>query len=141
MNIREKEGVSYNNYSFYNAFIDSGFYGIYAATDPILVHKLLKLIDKEIIFLSKVEFNDKQTEKIKKQYIGSMVMSWESLHNQMTGQAKDLLDFGEVTTLTKAIEMVSAVSTFDLNEAAHQAFQPEKTCKMIFLPKDSDFDW
>ena len=52
--VREKRGRVYSIYSFISSFIDSGYFGVYAGTNPEWVDEVLEVTLAE---LRKVELN------------------------------------------------------------------------------------
>jgi predicted Zn-dependent peptidase len=133
--IREKYGLSYNIYSFYTPYIDSGIWGVYAATDAENIPRMRQLIGKELALLADTTLSAAKVASIRKQYAGSLVMAWESSSARMLGIAKDLLDGRIPYTLEEALDRIHAVTAAQLQEAAQACFAPATLSELVYLPQ------
>jgi predicted Zn-dependent peptidase len=133
--IREKYGLSYNIYSFYTPYVDSGIWGVYAATDAENIPRMRQLIGKELALLADTTLSAAKVASIRKQYAGSLVMAWESSSARMLGIAKDLLDGRKPYTLEEALDRIHAVTATQLQEAAQACFAPATLSELVYLPQ------
>ncbi len=132
--IREKYGLVYSIYSFQSSYFDTGIWGIYAGCDKTDMPKVKKLIWKELDKLKFEKLTDLQLLKLKKQYIGGMTITMDSLYNQMISNGKNLVDFGTAENLKQMIEMVNQVTSEDIQYAANLCFDSEKINTVIYEP-------
>ncbi|MDX2248774.1 MAG: pitrilysin family protein [Bacteroidia bacterium] len=130
LNIREKHGLTYSISSFYSPYLDSGMWGIYYACETGNLNRIRKLVHQELKSLCELPLGAIRLSQAKKQLIGQMTLGYENLLNQMLGQAKDLLDFGEVSTFTQYIADIEAVTARNLQQAAEEMFR-ESTLSTI----------
>lgn len=135
MIIREKYGLSYSISSFYNAYSDDGIWGIYAGCEPGNRKKLMLLIEKELKRICEFGISPPLLERIKKQYIGNMLIGLESLYVQMLVNAKNVLDFGKPDQLKDLIQMIQAITADQMLEAAIYCFNPEQMTTLIYEPE------
>ena len=122
LNIREKHGLTYNIYSFYSPYLDSGIWGIYYACEQGNLERIRRLVFKELKLLREKPLGVMSLSRAKKQLIGQLTLGAESLLGHMLGTAKELLDFGEVTPFNMHIEQIEAVTAKQIQEAADEIF-------------------
>lgn len=132
--IREKYGLAYNIQSNYQAFTDSGMWGIYAATDPRSYTRLQHLIHRELARVAEQPFSQAQLSRLQQQFIGSLVIAHESLFAQMIAQGKDYLDFGRTFSLDDIVTAYRALTPADLYAVAQERFAPEAMTQITYLP-------
>lgn len=88
--VREKKGLCYSIYSFASSYIDSGLFGVYAATGEDGVKELLPAIIEQIKgLIVKVPYNELQ--KAKSQLKSSLLMSLESASARCENLARQLI--------------------------------------------------
>jgi predicted Zn-dependent peptidase len=123
LNIREKHGLSYSISSFYSPYLDSGMWGIYYACETKNLHRIRRLVKKELQYLGQNSLGALKLSQAKKQLIGQLTLGYENLLNQMLGQAKDLLDYGKVSTFGDYIKGIESITSMQLQDAAREIFQ------------------
>ncbi len=136
LNIREKYGLAYNLYSFYNPLLDSGIWGVYAGCDKANLTRMHKLISRELKQLCDNPFSPALVARIKKQFLGSLTISWENTGGQMMAQARDILDFEEVISFDEIKARYQSVSAAMLQQTANQYFHPDKLSVLIYEPQN-----
>ena len=122
LNIREKHGLTYNIYSFYTPYVDSGIWGIYYACEQRNLERIRRLVFKELRLLREKPLGVLNLSRVKKQLIGQLTLGAESLLGQMLGTAKELLDFGEITSFSEYIRAIEAVTAQEIQQAADEIF-------------------
>jgi predicted Zn-dependent peptidase len=70
--IREKRGLVYSVYSFLSTYVDTGLLGIYAATEPQHLNRVLKTIQDEIVKLCRGELTESEVAAAKDHLIGGI---------------------------------------------------------------------
>lgn len=125
LNVREKYGLTYSINSFYTPFVDSGIWGIYYACEPKNLGRIRQLVRKELRNLVKNPWDEIQLSQAKRQLIGQMTLSYESLLNQMLGMAKDLLDYGRIIEFNEIVDNVESIQALQLAEVANELFKGE----------------
>ncbi|MEM7657572.1 MAG: pitrilysin family protein, partial [Bacteroidota bacterium] len=124
LNIREKHGLTYNIYSFYSPYVDSGIWGIYYACEPSNLDRIRRLVQKELADLIQRPLGQVRLKQAKKQLMGQLILGAESLLGQMLGQAKDLLDFGTLIPFGDYLTAIEGLQAKDLQTAAEEVFAP-----------------
>lgn len=137
LSIRERHGLTYNLYSYYNAYQDCGTWGIYAGFDSSSHERINRLIFKELNALVQEPLTERQLIALKKQYIGHMILNNENPLNRIAGQAKDILDFGSFQSLDECIEQVESLTSSQLLQAAQLYLNPEALNTLVYQPERS----
>jgi predicted Zn-dependent peptidase len=122
LKIREKYGLVYSIYSFYNPYVSDGTWGVYAGCDGKQVPRVRKLIEKELDALVHAPLSPTAVQRIKRQYLGTLMLQTEHQTSFLTGAAKDLLDFGNIPTLAEMVDKIHTLRAEDLHRAAVRTF-------------------
>lgn len=136
MTLREKYGLVYGIDAGYTSFTDTGFLGIYFATDPNNLEKAKKLINKEMALLREKPLGDVQLRNVKEQLMGQLAMAEEGNQSYMLAMAKSILDLGYIESLQDIFRDIQAISSNDLCEIANEMLLEERLSSLTFLPKD-----
>lgn len=135
LNIRERYGLCYNIHSFFVPYQDIGIWGIYAGFDFHNFKKLEKLIQKELQQLSNYGITLVKLEKIKKQFIGHLVLANESHFNRMQNQAKNWLDYGRLIDIQEVIDRIQQITLAQFQEVCQKYFSLENLSSILYEPK------
>lgn len=122
LNIREKHGLTYNISSFYSPYLDSGMWGIYYACETKNLNRIRKLVHQELKKISSTPLGVIRLNQAKKQLVGQLTLGYENLLNQMLSHAKDLLDFGYVSSFNDYVKDIEAVTAAEIQKAAEEIF-------------------
>ena len=136
LNIREKYGLAYNINSFYSPFTDCGIWGVYAGCEKNSLNKVKQLIIKELSNLCNTKISPQLLAKMKKQFLGSLTIAWESAYSQMLANGKDLLDFNHPTTYSQAVERIQSIQSIDIEKVANETMHPDKLSMLIYEPAE-----
>lgn len=135
MEIREKNGYTYNIESSYSPFTDSGIFSIYYGTDEKYTYKVEKLIRKELKKLTDKKLGINQLHMAKQQLIGQIALSQENKVNLMLSLGKSLLLYNRVDTIQEVYDKINAVTAEQIFEIANESFLPNHLSKLYYLPK------
>lgn len=136
--LREKNGLVYGIDASYTAFTDTGYTGIYYATDQKNLHRAAGLIKKEIELLRQKPLGDLQLKNLKDQLMGQLAMSDESNQGFMLMMAKSILDMERVETLEEVFANIRAIQSSDLQELAIETLDMNLASSLIYLPEEED---
>ncbi len=136
LNIREKHGLCYHINSFFVPYQDTGIWGIYAGFDFNNFKKLERLIHKELKNLITNGITPSKLEKIKKQFVGHLILSNESRFNRMQSQAKNWLDYGRLIEMKEIIENIEKITIHQFQKIADQYLQLEKLSSILYQPQN-----
>lgn len=115
--IREKHGLVYSIYSFSSTYSDIGVFGLYAATGPKDVKKLMPLLSEEL-FLSTQNIQEIELERAKNQLKASLIMSRESTNARSEQLAQNLLVMKRHIPLEEIVSEVDKVTIQDIMKLA-----------------------
>jgi predicted Zn-dependent peptidase len=124
--IRERRGLVYSVFSFYQAMQDSGQIGFYAGTGPEKIAELMPALCEE---LGKVQQNilKEEVDRTLTQLKSGMLMGRESMLNRADQQAKSVLYKGKVFDPAEEVEKMQTVSVESVLKAAQAVFSTTPT--------------
>lgn len=134
LNIREKYGFTYNIESFYNAYSDTGLFGVYAGTDPSTIGRTLQLVQKEFKKLRDQKLGVLQLSKAKRQFLGQIAMGQENNTSLMLGLGKSLLTFDRIDTFDEIRQKIDEISAGDILEVANEVLDPIQLSTLVYKP-------
>ena len=120
--IREKHGLAYAVYSYNSSHADTGLFGIYAGVGPHNVGTALGLIETAIGRLCHEKIDVGELQDAKEFIKGGVLLSAESVENQMVRAAQNEFHFGRAVPLTDIVANIEAVTVDDINTLARELF-------------------
>ena len=136
LSIREKYGYSYNIEASYTTYQETGYWFVYAGTDPKYKKKIIQLIKKEIKKFINQPLTESQLQKAKMQLKGHMALSMDSNAGIMLNFGKSLLVFDQIDTLQEIYEHIDQITSADIQELAKTYFNSENLSTLVFNVKD-----
>ena len=127
VNVREKNGLSYNIEANYTPYSDCGMAVIYFSSEHYNTDSCREIIGNEIKKLQNTKLTTRQLAMAKKQYIAQMTISTEGNEGYMLGVGRSLLVHGEVDTLEEAYKKINAVTASQIAEVANEIFTNNST--------------
>lgn len=106
--IRENRGLAYNVYSFSSSHVDSGLFGIYAATNARQADEAVQVIADEMKKLID-DVSEKELDRAKAQLKTGLLMSLESTSSRIEQLGRQMLIFGRPLEAQELIEKVDLV--------------------------------
>lgn len=128
--VREKRGLVYSIYSFYDAFHDDGLFGIYAGTSPEHLKELMPVVLDEIKGVMD-KITPEELARSKAQIKAGVLMSRESTLTRADQQARYMLNFGHPFDVAKLVSGIDAVQPGDIMALAQDVFGSAPTLAMI----------
>jgi len=119
--VREKRGLCYSIYAFHWAFVDSGVFGVHAATGETDVAELMPVILGELEKAS-ADITEDELRKARAQTRAGLLMTLESPSARAGQLARQILIFGRPLPFTELIERVEAVSVDRVRRLASAIF-------------------
>ncbi|AZQ63204.1 insulinase family protein [Flammeovirga pectinis] len=135
LGIREKYGYVYDISAGSSAYLDSGQFSIYFATEDKKLNKCLKLVHKELASLRDKKLGIQQLRSAKQQIMGQIAMSGESNLSIMLGMGKGLLDKEKFESLEEIFQQIQAITSEDLVEVANEMFAEDRLTTLIYHPE------
>lgn len=117
--IREKRGLAYSVYSFVNAFLDTGLWGVYAGTSKKRYNDVIALITEEMQGLSNTITED-ELRKTKDQIKGNIILGLESTGNVMSHIARQEIYYKKFISLEETISKIEKISLDEIKDIARR---------------------
>ena len=132
LSIREKHGLAYAVDASYTSFSDTGFWGIYLATDPKNMDKAIALAKKEIHRLCDTGLSTAQLHRAKEQLKGHLALGMDSNLGLMLGLGKSLLAFNQIDTIKDIHAGIDRITSQELLTIANTYFSPDLISELVF---------
>lgn len=129
--IREKRGLVYSVYSFTNAHIESGLFGIYAGLDAEQIPCYLPVVAEEIKKISNDLVSDKEFNRVKVQLKASVLMALESSSSTAEVIARQQLIHKRNLPIAEIVERIDSVTKEDIRTMAQQIFGGKLTYTLL----------
>lgn len=124
--VREKRGRVYSIYSFLSAFLDCGYFGIYAGTSPEWVDEVIEVSLNEIAKVAREGLRNDELARAKSQLKGNMLLGMESTDSRMNRLARNELYFHRDIPLEEIVRGIESVSNEQVIELASSCFKPDR---------------
>jgi predicted Zn-dependent peptidase len=119
--VRERRGRVYSIYSFMSSFIDCGYLGIYAGTNPEWVEEVIEVTLGEVNKIAHDGLTEEELARAKSQLKGNMLLGMESTESRMNRAARNEIYFGRdipLEELAREIDKVTHDQVLELAEAS-----------------------
>ncbi len=129
--IREKRGLVYSVYSFTNAHLNSGLFGIYAGLDAEQIKNYIPVVTDEIKKICNDFVSDKELSRVKVQLKASVLMALESSSSTAEVIARQQLIHHRNLPIAEIVERIDSVSKDDILAIAQQIFGGKLTYTLL----------
>ena len=120
--IREKRGLAYSVGSYSQLFREGGYFAVYAGTGAETAEQVLELVRAEFDNILRHNITQKELDRSKNQFRGSIVMGQESMNSRMMRIGRNELTYDRVIPFEEVMEKVQAVTLDDVAQVAHHLF-------------------
>ncbi len=124
--VREKRGRVYSIYSFLSAFLDCGYFGIYAGTSPDWVDEVIEVSLNEIAKVAHEGLKKEELARAKSQLKGNMLLGMESTDSRMNRLARNEIYFRRDIPLEEIAREIEGVGNEQVIELASSCFKPDR---------------
>jgi predicted Zn-dependent peptidase len=124
--VREERGMAYSVYSALNAFADSGFMVVYAATNPKNGNDLVRLVIEELRGLRDDGPTKDEVEMAKEHLKGSLMLSLESTASRMSNLARQEIYLRRQQSLEETLRGVEAVTARKVHNLSRRLFDASR---------------
>ena len=135
LNVREKYGFTYHIESYYQAYSDTGVFGIYLGTDKGQMKRSIDLVQRELRRLRERKLGVLQLSRAKKQLLGQLAIATENNGSLMLAVGKGLLQRDRFEDLNELSERVEAVTAEQVLELANEVFDPRQLSTLVYQAK------
>lgn len=134
LSLRENYGYVYSVESSYQAYSDTGFFGIFFGTEEKTLKKSLAVVHREIDKLRGKKLGSIQLHMAKEQAIGQMAMAEENYSALMLVYGKSLLDHGKIDPLDAIFAKIRTTTAEEIQEIAQEILNPDQLSYLIYTP-------
>ena len=124
--VREKRGRVYSIYSFLSAFLDCGYFGIYAGTSPEWVDEVIEVTFNEIAKVAREGLKDEELARAKSQLKGNMLLGMESTDSRMNRLARNEIYYRRDVPLDEIARRIESVTNDQVIELASSCFRGDR---------------
>lgn len=140
LSIREKYGFTYNIYSHYMPYTDTGVFSVYLGTDKGYMERSVMLVHKELEKLRTSKMGVLQLKRAKKQIIGQLAISLESNLNEMLSIGRSFMHLNRLKSFEEVAAEIEKVSAEQILNVANEIFDPQQLTTLIFKSNNSHHD-
>jgi predicted Zn-dependent peptidase len=133
--LREKHGFVYSIDAAYQAYTDTGLFGIFFGTEPRQLERSIKLVHKELKKLRELPLGTVQLHTAKEQLMGQLAMAEENNASFMLMLGKSILDLNRVDTIDSIFAKIKSVSSKELQDLANEMFVEDQLSQLTYTPK------
>jgi predicted Zn-dependent peptidase len=124
--VREKRGRVYSIFSFLSAFLDCGYFGIYAGTSPEWVDEVIEVTVKELAKVATEGLKPEELERAKSQLKGNMLLGMESTDSRMNRLARNEIYFRRDIPLEELARAIEKVTNDQIVGLASSCFKADR---------------
>jgi len=124
--VREKRGRVYSIYSFISSFLDCGYFGIYAGTNPEWVDEVIEVTLGEIGKVSRDGLKPNELARAKSQLKGNMLLGMESSDSRMNRLARNEIYFRRDIPLEEIATAIDGVTNDQVVELSTHCFKSDR---------------
>lgn len=132
--VREKRGLAYAVFSYHNAYVDSGMFGIYAGTTKEQLPILKEAVDETIAELVESSLTEAELKRAKEQLKANVLLSLENTSSRMSRNGRNELLLNRHRSLDDITEEIDAVNLENIRETIDYMFTGEQA-EAIIQPK------
>ncbi|MBK6909945.1 MAG: insulinase family protein [bacterium] len=133
-NIREKHGIAYAVYSYADSLSDTGYFGVYLATDKARVERAREMVIVELKDLQDRPLTKAELEEIKIQFKGGLMLGLENTSSRMMRLARMEIYSGRYVPLDEISEKIDAVTPKKVQAIAVKLFDPSNLVTSLLEP-------
>lgn len=133
--LREREGLVYSVFSFFQFYIDVGTMGVYLATSPSTKKKAIDLVFEELKKLARDGLVREELANTKEHLKGKLTLELESTVNRMVRILKEEMYLQREVSIDETLEAVDNVSEDDVVSLARELVDIDKFAVSVVEPE------
>lgn len=130
--IREKYGYAYNIEANFTPYHETGFWTIYAGTDPKYLSKTKDLLLSELADITENGMSREDLSHAKEQLKGHVSLSLDSNLEIMFYAAKNLLFHERIDGISAVYKQIDAIQEEEIKALAQEIFDSTKISSLIY---------
>ena len=132
--IRERRGLAYSIYSFTSSHVDTGMTGVYAGVDPNRALETVDVVLAEMRRLKNTPVDPSELKGAMAFITGNILLSSESVENQMVRLAQNEIHFGRTVPLQEIVDNIESVTADDMLDLAKTIFRENRIALTMLGP-------
>lgn len=138
--IRERQGLAYAIHSFGSSYLDTGIFGIYAATDPRNIERVLSSIQREIRRIQNGGISPAELQAAKEHLVGGAYLAAEGSESRMMRLARNEFVHGRHVPFEEMVTCLEGVTLEDVTTLSRDIFRDDGTTLVVLGPVEEK-DW
>ncbi len=134
--IRERRGLAYAVYSFVSSFVDTGMFGAYVGVDAKSAATAAPLLLDHIRQMAAAPVTPAELDDAKEFTKGNLLLSTESVDNQMVRLAQNEIHFGRDIPMAEVVAAVGAVTAEEIQSLARRLLEENPMALTVLGPID-----
>ncbi len=130
--LREKNGIAYNIEATYTPFVDTGVFTIYFGTDVNNLDRSMRIINRELEALCTKNLTAVQLNRIKRQFVGQLIVNSDDGENQMLSIGRSVLLYNAVEDLDVTLKRIEAITPDDIRIVANEVVRPDRLSHLVY---------
>lgn len=123
LEMRDKRGLVYTVESSVVPYFNTGAFEVYFGSDIERTDDCIDLVCRELQLLADKSVSETTLERIKRQYIGQLLVASDYKESRIIGLAKSLLYYNELHDLDYTASRIERVGPMDFHEAAKSVLE------------------
>ena len=136
--IREKRGLAYSIYSYYNTYSDSGMLGVYMGVAADRATEAMKVVRQEMAKLAAEGVSEDELSDARDNLKGSILLASENPESRMSRLARNELHFGRVISLDEIITQIDSITIEDIARMSGDILRGENLGATVLGPLDQE---
>jgi predicted Zn-dependent peptidase len=132
--IREKRGLVYSVYGYFRPYFDVGQGVLYAGTDLERIEETVEALIGELRKLRDEPVPEDELRRTKELRKGRLLMGFEDSRSVAGWIGSQEATYGEIKTPEEVMAKIEAVTAAEVQELAHDLFQPERLSLALIGP-------
>lgn len=133
--IREKRGLAYSIGSYSQSFREGGYFAVYSGTSATTAEQVIELVKAEFANVRKNNITQRELDRAKNQFRGSIVMGQESMNSRMMRMGRNELTYDRVLPIDEIMGKINAVTLDDVARVTHHLFGDDAFAMATVGPK------
>jgi len=137
--IREKRGLAYSTYSFFDQYEDAGCFGVYAATSAQRASEVLSVMRDELSKIATGEIEEDEFEVARGHIAGMLVLGDEDTGSKMGRLGRSQIALGEPISLEELLDETAKVTLDDVSDLAKTLLNGSPCTTVVVGPFDRTY--
>ncbi len=129
--VREKRGRVYSIYSFISQYLDSGYFAVYAGTNPEWVEEVLEVTTGELKKVAREGITPDELARARSQLKGNMILGMESTDSRMNRLARNEISYRRDVPLEELAAEIDKVTNDQIVALTSSWFKADQMAMVL----------